>query len=66
MTREVIFEKKTNDGWLPTHSNDLNPGDITRLKTMDGEVLGEAKVAAKNTTDPDSHVSFDLALDWMS
>lgn len=65
MTVDVIFEKKMGDSWVPTTSKDLNLGDVTRLKTLNGDILGEARVSAKQTVDPDSKVNMDLGLDWM-
>lgn len=65
MTFDVIFEKRAGDAWVPTSSRELKPGEVTRLKKLDGSILGEARVAAKQSTDPDSHVNFDLALDWV-
>lgn len=65
MTLDVIFEKWSENSWIPTPSAELKQGDITRLKMTSGEVLGEAKVAARKSTDPDSKMPFDLALDWM-
>lgn len=65
MVLDVIFEKKLGDSWIPTQSEDLKLGDVTRLKTKDGSILGEARVSAKHDVDPDSKISMDLGLDWM-
>ena len=64
MTCDVIFEKQTGTTWTPTHSQDLQPGDMTRLRKLDGTVVGEGKVSAKRATDPDSNVRFDIGIDW--
>lgn len=64
MVVDVIFERQQGDTWVRTSSADLEPGDMTRLKKLDGSILGEGKVAAKKATDPDSNVRFDLGIDW--
>jgi hypothetical protein len=65
MVFDVIFEKQAGDNWIPTPSTELQQGDRTRLKTINGDVLGEGLVTAKKSTDPDSKIPFDLAIDWM-
>ena len=62
MTHDVIFEKQVGEQWQPVRSQDLKPGDRTRMMCSDGTILEEGEVTAKNTQDPDSKQRFDIGI----
>lgn len=62
MTHEVVFEKRVGERWTPVRSEELRPGDRTRMVCPDGTVLEEGEVTAKNAQDPDSKFSFDIGI----
>lgn len=62
MTHEVIFEKQVGEQWRAVRSEELKPGDRTRMVCPDGTVLEEGEVTAKDSQDPDSKRSFDIGI----
>ena len=62
MTHEVIFEKQVGERWQAVRSEELRPGDKTRMVCTDGTVLEEGEVTAKNSQDPDSKFRFDIGI----
>jgi hypothetical protein len=61
---DVIFERKVGDHWEPTHSDSLTPGEVVRMKEVDGDVIGgECIVRDKNGSDSDSRFHYDLSLE---
>lgn len=71
MTVDVIFEKRVEEGWQPTRSEELKQGDVARMCTVDGDILcgedgAEAfEVSGCNGFDPDSNQNFALCLNPM-
>lgn len=70
-TIDVVFERQVNDHWEMVRSTELRPGDIARMRALNGDVLRDDagretfQVAGVNGRDPDSKSRFDLSLEPM-
>ena len=64
MTKDIFFEKQNGENWEPVSYNNLQVGDIARMKDTNGSIIDEGcRVSKKKGTDQDTSKRYDLMLE---